>query len=103
LQGVEVVSWDQFARGRPTRVCNANASPEQLAESARRALSRVGERRYVLLINNCEHFANWCATGLAISYQVIEAIGLFLRLLLVGAITMAAGSFVRLAAVERAG
>jgi hypothetical protein len=37
-----------------------------------RALSRVGERRYSLTGNNCEHFATWCATGIAVSQQVIE-------------------------------
>jgi len=25
-----------------------------------------------LLWNNCEHFASWCATGIAVSQQVIE-------------------------------
>lgn len=28
-----------------------------------RATSRLGEQRYDLLTNNCEHFANWCKTG----------------------------------------
>jgi hypothetical protein len=28
-----------------------------------RAASRLGEQRYDLLTNNCEHFANWCKTG----------------------------------------
>jgi hypothetical protein len=28
-----------------------------------RAKSRLGEQRYDLLTNNCEHFANWCKTG----------------------------------------
>jgi hypothetical protein len=28
-----------------------------------RAQSRLGEQRYDLLTNNCEHFANWCKTG----------------------------------------
>jgi Lecithin retinol acyltransferase len=36
-----------------------------------RALSRVGERGYSLTGNNCEHFATWCATGIAVSQQVI--------------------------------
>ena len=37
-----------------------------------RATSRIGEHCYSLTGNNCEHFANWCATGVAISHQVIE-------------------------------
>jgi len=28
-----------------------------------RAHSRLGEQRYDLLTNNCEHFATWCKTG----------------------------------------
>jgi hypothetical protein len=40
--------------------------------AVQRALSRVGERRYSLTGNNCEHFATWCATGIAVSQQVIE-------------------------------
>ena len=28
-----------------------------------RAKKRLGEKRYNLLINNCEHFATWCKTG----------------------------------------
>lgn len=28
-----------------------------------RAESRLGEQKYDLLTNNCEHFANWCKTG----------------------------------------
>ena len=29
-----------------------------------RAMSRLGERKYNLLANNCEHFATWCKTCL---------------------------------------
>lgn len=39
-------------------------------ETVERALSRVGEDRYDLLFNNCEHFAIWCKTGVSESYQV---------------------------------
>ncbi|NER84123.1 MAG: hypothetical protein F6K42_32210 [Leptolyngbya sp. SIO1D8] len=28
-----------------------------------RAISRLGEQKYDLLTNNCEHFATWCKTG----------------------------------------
>ncbi len=30
-----------------------------------RATSRLGEREYDLFFNNCEHFANWCKTGIS--------------------------------------
>jgi hypothetical protein len=35
-----------------------------------RAKSRLGENRYNLLFNNCEHFVNWCKTGISDSKQV---------------------------------
>ena len=40
----------------------------------RRALSRVGEDRYNLVFNNCEHFAAWCVTGKSESKQVKAAL-----------------------------
>ncbi len=47
-------------------------------ETVERALSRVGENKYNLLLNNCEHFAIWCKTGVSESYQVKRAIGVLL-------------------------
>lgn len=38
-----------------------------------RAKSRLGEGKYNLLFNNCEHFATWCKTGLQDSEQVRNA------------------------------
>lgn len=35
-----------------------------------RAENRIGENKYNLLFNNCEHFATWCKTGTADSKQV---------------------------------
>ncbi|AOY80071.1 lecithin retinol acyltransferase family protein [Moorena producens JHB] len=40
----------------------------------RRAKSRLGERQYNLIFNNCEHFANWCKTGKSESQQVKDFI-----------------------------
>lgn len=54
-------------------------------ETVRRARSRLGESRYNLLWNNCEHFALWCKTGREESDQVgsmLEAAGQIARLLL---------------------
>ena len=39
-------------------------------EVIRRARSRVGENRYRVLSNNCEHFCEWCLRGESRSYQV---------------------------------
>lgn len=35
-----------------------------------RAESRIGNRDYHLVVNNCEHFATWCCTGRNSSQQV---------------------------------
>ncbi|NEO67345.1 MAG: NC domain-containing protein [Moorea sp. SIO4G2] len=40
----------------------------------RRAESRLWERQYNLIFNNCEHFANWCKTGKNESQQVKDFI-----------------------------
>lgn len=42
-------------------------SPE---ETVSRARSRLGEEKYSLPFNNCEHFAIWCKTGVHESHQV---------------------------------
>ena len=41
-----------------------------------RAESRLGEDKYNLLFNNCEHFANWCKTGISDSKQIREFVPL---------------------------
>lgn len=42
-------------------------SPDVVIE---RATSRLGERDYHIVFNNCEHFAAWCKTGKHRSHQV---------------------------------
>lgn len=42
-------------------------SPE---ETVARAKSRLGEDKYNMLFNNCEHYAIWCKTGISESHQV---------------------------------
>ncbi len=43
-------------------------------ETLERAYSRIGESKYHLLGNNCEHFALWCKTGKAESQQVANGV-----------------------------
>ena len=43
-------------------------------EVIERAISRIGEKDYSFLNNNCEHFVNWCRTGRADSGQVDRTI-----------------------------
>lgn len=42
-------------------------SPE---ETVSRAKSKIGQRSFCLVSNNCEHFALWCKTGVYQSYQL---------------------------------
>ena len=42
------------------------------SESVSRAFSKLGEAKYNLVSNNCEHFVNWCIHGRATSKQVSE-------------------------------
>lgn len=44
------------------------------SETVSRAKSRLGENAYNVLLNNCEHFAIWCKTGVHVSHQVNPAI-----------------------------
>jgi len=67
---VEEVSLDEFSLGRGLAV-KAWVAPTFMGENAvSRARSRIGENRYRLFSNNCEHFAEWCIGGKARSLQV---------------------------------
>lgn len=58
-----------FSRGELVSVKPYDYSdpPDQVVE---RAISRIGERDYHVVFNNCEHFATWCKTGQHTSDQV---------------------------------
>jgi hypothetical protein len=53
---VEEVTLSRFARGRPVRIVSDSVPNFDPQETVRRARSRLGEDRYRLLTNNCEHF-----------------------------------------------
>lgn len=66
---VEDVSLERFAHGRAIRV--RYEPPGFIGrEVVERARSRLGEQRYRLLTNNCEHFCEWCVRGEPRSFQV---------------------------------
>jgi hypothetical protein len=69
---VEEVPLAQFAQGRPVWVRSAGSHWFDQHEVVRRARLRLGEDRYSLLTNNCEHFCEWCVRGEHRSYQVDE-------------------------------
>ncbi len=67
---IEEVTLERFAAGYEVAIvahpCAAFAGREAVA----RARSRLGEDRYRLLSNNCEHFCTWCVDGKGRSEQV---------------------------------
>jgi hypothetical protein len=67
---VEEVTIGAFAEGRPVYVVTHAERCLDVDESIRRARSRLGEKHYRLLSNNCEHFVEWCLHGVARSFQV---------------------------------
>jgi len=77
---VEEVSLARFARGHPIWVRPAGPDRLQSEEVIRRARSRLGEDRYRLLSNNCEHFSEWCVHGQHRSAQVERLVALPRRL-----------------------
>ena len=68
---IERTSLVTFSRGNPVYVAEYGDGfgfiPHVVVE---RAESRLGERKYNLLFNNCEHLASWCKTGVSESQQV---------------------------------
>jgi hypothetical protein len=67
---VQEDSLKDFALGRVIWV-QTHTAPRFVAEEvARRACSRVGEDRYRLFSNNCEHFCEWCLQNEQRSYQI---------------------------------
>ena len=70
---VKVESIQKFANGGEIYYEDSKVqySPDEIV---RRAKSRIGEKDYHLVGNNCEQFVNWCRTGQHESQQVNEKI-----------------------------
>jgi hypothetical protein len=71
---VEETDMPEFAEGRLVFVVCHAGSTHDVDEVLRRARSRVGEDRYHLFNNNCEHLVEWCLHGVARSFQVESAL-----------------------------
>lgn len=67
---VEEITLERFTEGHPYRIGRMPPDRRAAEDIVRRARSRLGERRYHLLRNNCEHFCNWCQLGECRSEQV---------------------------------
>ncbi|WP_429579614.1 lecithin retinol acyltransferase family protein [Paraburkholderia youngii] len=69
-QPVEYVQLHAFAAGREIKVHPEPDAMYRGTHIVERAKSRLGEDRYRLLTNNCEHFCTWCVLGVQRSEQV---------------------------------
>ena len=90
--GIRETDLEQFARGGKCKIASFSGSlnkpkPYSRKETVRRALSRIGEKRYNLFFNNCENFAMWCKYGESKSVQVEKA---FAAAIVLGTVVVAA-------------
>jgi HRAS-like suppressor 3 len=67
---IETIPLGDFAGRRPVRVGRMPTESLHGEDIVRRARSRLGERCYDVLRNNCEHFCNWCQVGESRSAQI---------------------------------
>lgn len=73
---VERTSLAEFADGGAVLVTTeplARYAPDDIVA---RALEHVGRPGYCPVVDNCEHFATWCATGARRSRQIEVAVAL---------------------------
>jgi hypothetical protein len=69
-RAVEEVSLAEFARGRPIALRTDSNPRFDREDVVSRARSRLGENRYHIIRNNCEHFCEWCLSGVSRSRQL---------------------------------
>ncbi len=68
---IERTDLAAFSQGNPIYVAEYSDGFDYIPDAVvERAESRLGEKEYNLLFNNCEHFASWCKTGVSDSRQV---------------------------------
>jgi hypothetical protein len=72
---VEEVSLAEFAGDCGVAVVPDSPLTFAPADVVARARSRLGEDRYRLTSNNCEHFCHWCRSGRNRSTQVDRLLG----------------------------
>ena len=73
--------WGDIAAGQAKKyitktwkIVREPKSPQHAALIITRAVSRLGEKQYKALTNNCEHYATWCYSGYSSSKQVKESV-----------------------------
>jgi len=87
---VEITDINTFTQGNRTYVHPHTNRKFSHKATIKRARERLHEDRYNLVLNNCEHFINWCIYGKARSQQVTKAV---MYVLSAGMMGSRAGSF----------
>ncbi|MBE9044154.1 lecithin retinol acyltransferase family protein [Pleurocapsales cyanobacterium LEGE 10410] len=78
---IERTSLATFAKGGSIYVAEYGDGFGYISDvTVERAESRLGEQDYNLLFNNCEHFANWCKTGISDSKQIRDFVPVITKL-----------------------
>jgi hypothetical protein len=67
---VELVSLAEFCGGSGLWIKEVSNASYLGQQAVKRAFSRVGENRYCVVTNNCEHFCAWCLYGESRSPQI---------------------------------
>lgn len=71
---IQTTFLQNFSQGRKVRIRRHDKALYKGDEVVERAFSRLGENKYNLVFNNCEHFVNWCFEGINFSNQVNNAV-----------------------------
>jgi len=71
---VHETTLGNFLKGGILKIDNKTKAMFPRPEIVERARSQIGTKSYNLAFYNCEHFANWCKTGVYESDQVNDAI-----------------------------
>lgn len=69
---IEIISLAKFCNERKTWVRRYKTPKYKGIDVVERAKSRLGNEKYRLLLNNCEHFTTWCILDVHFSKQVID-------------------------------
>ncbi|WP_434141507.1 lecithin retinol acyltransferase family protein (plasmid) [Pseudomonas luteola] len=67
---ISITSIEEFRDGQNLIIKKHPKRKYNSIETITRALGRLGEGKYNLIFNNCEHFVNWCIHGSHRSHQV---------------------------------
>ncbi|GAA0863597.1 lecithin retinol acyltransferase family protein [Paraclostridium tenue] len=76
---IRQTNMDRFLAGKNSfKIYNDKNSNISSCDVVNRAKSRLGEKNFNLIFNNCEHFGLWCKTGINKSNQVNLILSLLL-------------------------